>query len=509
MSEKSQILSYVSEFARCLLSLCEKRKKNKIIQRASFIMFKFNFGIDEIQIEEGEVKCQSASPKALASDEVAVPFGSYSYEQLSERRLTKTTRAQVHFKQMPLWSTTSDQEHTTASSVDYVDSYRLSTIDEADDELARINRTHDLVAGQYEGGLKVWELSIDLARFIYATNLLEQTHEIAAAEPATRLHLAAVRSFFDRFLTRAIARVLQSESSGCSETASPIELRLVELGCGHALPSLGVVKYVSDMLERFVRTRPRRPDQQQQQQQQQPPLIHLVVYLQDFNEQIVDNVTFENVRQLIEQQQQETTSSGDGRLVKTTFRFVYGDWRDLHGVLPQHYFHLLLTSETIYNVNNYARLLDLFQHCMLVDKKEAEEEEAALILLSAKTYYFGCGGNLHEFLHAARSAPYSFNYSPNLLREVVVEHGKEEENGEKTTKSAENFEAAMDAKLRLLVSDSQKMSTRQEKDDETRYDDDDSKSRTGLSSGTTTATTTATSIASISKEIIRIFYQKQ
>lgn len=170
------------------------------------------------------------------------------------------------------------------------------------------------------------------------------------------------------------------------------------------------------------------------------PELEVVIYLQDFNKQIVEDITYENVKQFQRDLNEKWSKNGTAQKtspIKLTCKFVYGDWKDLHDskdILPGDYFNLILTSETIYNSENYAALLDLFKRCLVKEKEEA------LVLLSAKTYYFGCGGrklfdtllfsgdylilskifksllgNLLEFLRLAESSAYKFKASDNLL----------------------------------------------------------------------------------------------
>lgn len=123
------------------------------------------------------------------------------------------------------------------------------------------------------------------------------------------------------------------------------------------------------------------------------PELEVIIYLQDFNRQIVEDITYENVMQF-QRDLNEKWSKNDTvqktSPIKLTCQFVYGDWKDLYDskdfILPGDYFNLILTSETIYNSENYAALLRLFKKCLVKEKEEA------LVLLSAKTYYFGCGG---------------------------------------------------------------------------------------------------------------------
>ena len=124
--------------------------------------------------------------------------------------------------------------------------------------------------------------------------------------------------------------------------------------------------------------------------------LKIIVHLQDFNKQIVEDITFENVKKFIEIIKEKWTNTSLGEIpFEIIPEFVYGDWKDLKNknTLPKDYYNLILSSETIYNSENYKSLLDLFKKCLI--KKENE----AFVLLSSKTYYFGCGGKLQLFYH--------------------------------------------------------------------------------------------------------------
>ena len=301
-------------------------------------MFKFNFHVekdaassssDETDIEEEEV-------------DLSIPCGMKSLAELSD------TVTSSRFMKISLDDT---------SFLKCVDSYKTDL--NSDKELSEINKTHDLVAGRYEGGLKIWELSVDLARFLFNVHTLANDH--------ARSILSLLNA---SFLTN--------------------ELRILELGCGHALPSLSVLASLHARLNQLA---------------VQDRKLKVVIYLQDFNKQIIETITSENVREYLSDHESSFVNSN----VSLEFKFVYGDWRRIldADLLPADYFNLILTSETIYNRANYHSLLKLFTRTM--------SKKSSMVLLAAKTYYFGCGGNSLEFVRLAQSKEYRFNCSPNLL----------------------------------------------------------------------------------------------
>lgn len=366
-------------------------------------MFKFNF------LAENEEKLNDKNDfielidhsKNQKSDQEQVPkieqekqvYGILNFEDLEKSRNDDIkNKRNIIFKKLDLILKTNEQDEKNDSVSDqvllyYVDSIKLK-IDE-NDSLAKINKTHDLVPGKYEGGLKVWELSIDLARFIYNINMINLTNGLELKFNKDIItNFESIRLFFKRFT---------------DQKSNKRVLRVLELGCGHALPVLSVCKLLDDLMyKEYLKDKSKKLEE-----------IEVIVYLQDFNQQIVQDITYENVKKYIETQKSfwKSFSEHSESPIKITPRFVYGDWKDLHDndVLPKDYINLLLTSETIYNSENYKHLLNLFQKCL------AKKNDESLVLLSAKTYYFGCGGNLHEFLQLCNSKYYKFQTSTNLL----------------------------------------------------------------------------------------------
>ena len=399
-------------------------------------MFKFNFkiennSIDEISVEkQGEpkldlVETNENSNKADEEEELNETCGLISYDQMHNELNEDET---ICFKRLSL----NLESKTGETFIDYVDSYQVK-IDE-NNLISKINKTHDLVPGKYEGGLKVWELSIDLSRLIYNVGLMDLDSIILNDQ--IKQELKSIQDAFRRFLNNY----------------QQTEIKILELGCGHGLPSFAAVKLIQHLFEL-------KSDELKLERK-----LKIKIYLQDFNKEILERITYENAKKFIQE-------SENG--IDTEFYFVYGDWRLIlkEKLLPQNYFNLILTSETIYNQQNYKHLLDLIRACLLEMNNDANEngddddaenhqvsdleetelgkialikrqtqisvcdedeqdhelnksrkklktfrsEESSFVLLSAKTYYFGCGGNLHEFLRVAESSCYKFKSSENLL----------------------------------------------------------------------------------------------
>jgi protein-histidine N-methyltransferase len=391
-------------------------------------MFKFNFSFDQennnikINEEETPVVVDSTNLTTESNSDYfsQVKNGIYSYEDLIE--LNNNNSEDKIFKQFYLnknlnedfYDEEEDENETEESRlsneladqakysvINYIDCYRLENnkgTQDDDEILNKINKTHDIVPGKYEGGLKVWELSMDLARLIYNLNSFDLD---LIQNENVRQELSSVRDFFrSAFTTR--------------EGSTSLKFNILELGCGHALPALSVLKLIEDHFAKNTES-----------VDSGSKTIEVSVYLQDFNENIVKNITFENVRKFLNESNSESKIGYD-------FRFVYGDWRqiilDQDNILPKNFFNLILTSETIYNSQNYKSLLNIFKECLSTQqnsttqakKLKTESFDSSCVLLSAKTYYFGCGGNVLEFVRMAKSSAYSFKISDNLLIEQVI-----------------------------------------------------------------------------------------
>lgn len=104
------------------------------------------------------------------------------------------------------------------------------------------------------------------------------------------------------------------------------------------------------------------------------------VVLQDYNDVVVscftkDNFTINNVN-------------------LENCRFYGCDWATLQQKIDGQKFEVVLTSETIYNEEHYEILHKLFDVVLPAD---------GLILLAAKMFYFGVGGNIPSFLEYVKT----------------------------------------------------------------------------------------------------------
>jgi predicted nicotinamide N-methyase len=108
------------------------------------------------------------------------------------------------------------------------------------------------------------------------------------------------------------------------------------------------------------------------------------VTFQDFNEDVLKYFTFPTMTLNFKQ------STDLISIIKDRCRWLYGDWEDVAKLLETHaqQFDVIFTSETIYNEDNYQKLVNLF-------KKTLNPFGRAFV--AGKTHYFGCGGGMRSF----------------------------------------------------------------------------------------------------------------
>lgn len=75
--------------------------------------------------------------------------------------------------------------------------------------------------------------------------------------------------------------------------------------------------------------------------------------------------------------------------LKERCRFYSGDWSNYAKLTAdQDKFDFILTSETIYNVQNYRKIINILKTKLI---------PRGICYLAAKLHYFGVGGSLREF----------------------------------------------------------------------------------------------------------------
>ncbi|KAI5644241.1 lysine methyltransferase domain-containing protein [Phthorimaea operculella] len=102
---------------------------------------------------------------------------------------------------------------------------------------------------------------------------------------------------------------------------------------------------------------------------------------QDYNKEVIECVTIPNVFLNAEEEDRSFDTS--------QIKFYSGDWGSFNNLLPDtEMFDVILTSETIYNPENYNKLIDLFLQRLT---------KTGMVFVAAKTCYFGVGGGTRQF----------------------------------------------------------------------------------------------------------------
>ncbi|GLV32467.1 uncharacterized protein CBL_00823 [Carabus blaptoides fortunei] len=101
------------------------------------------------------------------------------------------------------------------------------------------------------------------------------------------------------------------------------------------------------------------------------------VDFQDYNEEVIEYTTIPNVY----------LNNNSNTEYLSNSKFYSGDWKSFLTVTTSKYDYIL-TSETIYNPENYKKLIDVFIELL---------DDNGKIYLAAKTYYFGVGGGIRQF----------------------------------------------------------------------------------------------------------------
>ncbi|NXI38742.1 MET18 methyltransferase, partial [Galbula dea] len=190
----------------------------------------------------------------------------------------------------------------------------------------------DLIPGVYEGGLKIWECTFDLMDYLSEAEI--------------------------QFTNKTV----------------------LDLGCGAGL--LGILA---------LRGKAKK------------------VHFQDYNSTVIDKITLPNVVANCINEGSRPGSGDDRKTsqppskrpkkveclpdVFTKCRFFSGEWSAVSQLLlssnkPFSKYDIILTSETIYNPDNYSALHDTL--AQLLDKK-------GHVYLASKVHYFGVGGGIYLF----------------------------------------------------------------------------------------------------------------
>lgn len=249
----------------------------------------------------------------------------------------------------------------------------------------------DLVPRVYEGGFKLWEGAVDLARLLAEEVVeAEATGEDGVSSPSPSSSRALSLVPLDGHLPRWLP--------GASRPPSIHGARVLELGCGSALPSLVAAKA----------GRGRGRGEGGGKRRGGPVSVTLC----DFNAEVLRTCTAANVAANF----REGDEGFGGAETPPFFRYFAGDWSNLRSALeaagalsspssscppsssssspPPPGFDLILAAEVTYNPESYAALAGAIADLL------APPPARAAALVAAKRHYFGVGGNVDGFVES-------------------------------------------------------------------------------------------------------------
>jgi len=254
--------------------------------------------------------------------------------------------------------------------------------DDADDDVAVVK------TGVYEGGGQVWECSLDLLGYLldFVSTLESDAAVSSTSEAATGDGIGVEGA-------SALRRWLMSSSSNGN---------LLELGCGHALPTC----YLLRERQRLVHLRKSDDDDSS--------CLNGKAVLVDYNESVVDRVAVPNLilNCCVFHEHESTTTTTPAELARNVV-VGSGDWLDMSSQLlklssvtnqleqgPEQYslqkisspyFDVILATETMYT-------LEAAKDTALLVHRHLSHNGTAFV--ATKRYYFGVGGGTQAFLDA-------------------------------------------------------------------------------------------------------------
>ena len=200
----------------------------------------------------------------------------------------------------------------------------------------------DLIPSVYEGGLKIWECSVDLVNYLH-------------------------KLFLEKKIDFSSKTVL-------------------ELGCGAGLPGIyACLKGAS-------------------------------VYFQDYNSEVLEIFTMPNVVLNVNSSRLDFSKNPSFLDNIKACKFISGDWDSAKLLLEHESFDVILTSETIYNIDVQKSLYELIKFSV---------KSSGVVFVAAKSYYFGVGGGTEQFVKLVKQDD-SFDISKfttrseGVKREILV-----------------------------------------------------------------------------------------
>ncbi|KAE8209743.1 hypothetical protein CF327_g6306 [Tilletia walkeri] len=268
----------------------------------------------------------------------------------------------------------------------------LNLKDDPATQAAAVGADSDLLPGLYEGGLKTWECAADL--------IAELDSRRSSGGLEFRGKKIIELGCGTALPSMYILSQLVSQTSSSSESKGPTEIHLTDFNPQVlrlvTLPNLILTWFFSSPAALPFHTTTQDPDpfsttQQQQQGTKRPP--HTPAEL-------------ELTPDLLSTFQSDLLKSHNIHL-----RFFSGPWSTLNQVLSPQPYDLVFTSETVYSLSTLPSLVHILHAC---------SSSTALCLVAAKILYFGVGGGVHSFINAL--APTGGH--AHVVREINVGVGR-------------------------------------------------------------------------------------
>ncbi|EDW87484.1 histidine protein methyltransferase 1 homolog [Drosophila yakuba] len=115
------------------------------------------------------------------------------------------------------------------------------------------------------------------------------------------------------------------------------------------------------------------------------------VDFQDYNKDVLEYITYPNIVLNLEDSLSEDEKL---KFLDKSTTLYSGDWTNFAELSRnEEKYDLILTSETIYNIENQQKLLDTFAGRL---------KSEGVVLVAAKSHYFGVGGGLEQFSERIR-----------------------------------------------------------------------------------------------------------
>lgn len=257
----------------------------------------------------------------------------------------------------------------------------------------------DLIPGVYEGGLKVWECSLDLCR-----HLAEEIVRLEQTADATNIgDIGDIVDDDDH----------PSEKNDVYHALSKTG-KTMELGCGHGLPACLVLR---ELRRRWADN----DDEGNNGSRNDTDEDGYSVLFSDYNEFVLRDATVPNIILNMDGDRPCPNDANEWGKVKGCVGCVAGDWMDLSKRLQDGSiapvdeetpdndaaaattlplpddgrFDLILAAETTYTEESSKDTAELLARHLKVD--------TGVGLVATKRYYFGVGGGADAFRQAAES----------------------------------------------------------------------------------------------------------